>query len=102
MRGGGPRPSESVWQEYRDRNVVFVGIDGLDAAGEALEFAERFGLSYPLAYDGPGKVVGNYGVGAFPETWFVNPDGKLVGERIKGPVTEERLRENIEEALAST
>ncbi len=30
----------------------------------------------------------------------MSPDGRLVGERIQGPVTEERLRENIEEALA--
>ncbi len=46
---------ESVWQEYRDREVVFVGIDAMDAAGEGRDFAERYGLSYPLAYDGPGN-----------------------------------------------
>ncbi len=93
---------ESVWQEYRGREVVFVGIDAMDAVGEGRRFAERFGLSYPLAYDGPGRTVGRYGVAAFPETWFVSPDGRLVGERIQGPVTEERLRRNIDEALASS
>jgi cytochrome c biogenesis protein CcmG/thiol:disulfide interchange protein DsbE len=90
---------ESVWQEYRGRDVVFVGIDARDALSEAIEFAERYELSYPLAYDGPGKTVGRYGVTGFPETWFVSPDGRLVGERIQGPVTEEQLRQNIEEAL---
>ena len=92
---------ESVWQEYRNRNVVFVGIDARDALGEAIEFADRYELSYPLVYAGPGKTVGSYGVTGFPETWFVSPAGRLVGERIQGPVTEEQLRENIEEALAS-
>jgi len=90
---------ESVWQEYRDRGVVFVGIDARDALSEAVAFAGRYDLTYPLAYDGPGKTVGRYGVTGFPETWFVSPDGRLVGERIQGPVTEEQLRENIEEAL---
>jgi cytochrome c biogenesis protein CcmG/thiol:disulfide interchange protein DsbE len=90
---------ERVWQEYRGRDVVFVGIDARDARGEAIEFAERYELSYPLAYDGPGQTIGRYGVTGFPETWFVSPDGRLVGERIQGPVTEEELRENIEEAL---
>jgi len=92
---------ESVWQEYRDENVVFVGIDARDAAGEARKFAERYGLSYPLAYDGPGETVGRYGVTGFPETWFVGRDGRLVGERVQGPVSEETLRRYIEEALES-
>lgn len=92
---------ETVWQEYRDRGVVFVGIDAMDAAGEGRRFAERYRLSYPLVYDGPGEVVGRYGVTGFPETWFVSPDGKLVGERVQGPVTEEQLRENIEAARGS-
>jgi cytochrome c biogenesis protein CcmG, thiol:disulfide interchange protein DsbE len=91
---------ESVWREYRDRDVVFVGIDARDALSEARKFAERYELSYPLAYDGPGKTIGSYGVTGFPETWFVSPDGNLVGERVQGPVTVERLRENIEAALA--
>lgn len=90
---------EQVWREYKDRGVVFVGIDAKDAASEARRFAERYRLSYPLAYDGPGKTVGRYGVSGFPETWFVSPDGKLVGEHVRGPVDEDRLRENIEEAL---
>jgi cytochrome c biogenesis protein CcmG, thiol:disulfide interchange protein DsbE len=93
---------ESVWQEYRDRGVVVVGIDARDLLSEARKFAERYNLSYPLAYDGPGQTVGSYGVTGFPETWFVSPDGRLVGERIQGPVTEEQLRANIEEALGST
>jgi cytochrome c biogenesis protein CcmG, thiol:disulfide interchange protein DsbE len=93
---------ESVWREYRDRGVVFVGIDAKDAAGEGRRFAERHGISYPLAYDGPGQTVGRYGVTGFPETWFVSPEGKLVGERVQGPVTAARLRQNIEEALRST
>jgi cytochrome c biogenesis protein CcmG/thiol:disulfide interchange protein DsbE len=93
---------ESVWREYRNRGVVFVGIDARDAAGEGRRFAERYGMTYPLAYDGPGRTVGRYGVTGFPETWFVSPDGKLVGERVQGPVTVAQLRENIQEALRST
>jgi cytochrome c biogenesis protein CcmG, thiol:disulfide interchange protein DsbE len=90
---------ESAWQEYRERDVVVIGIDARDLLSEAREFAERYELSYPLAYDGPGETIGRYGVTGFPETWFVSRDGRLVGERIQGPVTEAQLRDNIEEAL---
>jgi cytochrome c biogenesis protein CcmG/thiol:disulfide interchange protein DsbE len=93
---------ESVWREYRSRDVVFVGIDAKDAAGEGRRFAERYGISYPLAYDGPGQTVGRYGVTGLPETWFVSRDGKLVGERVQGPVTVAQLRQNIEQALRSS
>jgi cytochrome c biogenesis protein CcmG, thiol:disulfide interchange protein DsbE len=92
---------ERVWREYRDRGVVFVGIDAKDAASEGRRFAKRYGITYPLAYDGPGQTVGRYGVTGFPETWFVGRDGRLVGERVQGPVTAAQLRRNIEEALRS-
>ncbi len=49
-------------------------------------------MSYPLAYDGPGNTISDYGVEAAPETFFVSPDGKLVCERLLGGVHIERNR----------
>jgi hypothetical protein len=40
-------------------------------------------------------------VTAFPETWFVGRDGRLVGERVQGPLSEEQLEENVRLALST-
>ena len=92
---------ESAWNRYRDRGVVVVGIDAQDFRWDAHRFSERYGLSYPLLYDGHGSTLGHYGISGFPETWFVDREGRLVGERIEGPVTAERLDRNIRLALAA-
>lgn len=92
---------ERAWQRYRERGLVVVGVDAQDFGKDARRFARKNGMSYPLVRDGPGKTLGKYGVTGFPETFFVNRDGKLVGERISGAVEEDQLRENIELALRS-
>jgi cytochrome c biogenesis protein CcmG, thiol:disulfide interchange protein DsbE len=92
---------ERAWRRYRARGLVVVGVDAQDFAGDARRFARRNGMTYPLVRDGPGETLGEYGVVGFPETFFVNRNGKLVGERISGAVDEERLLRNIELALRS-
>ena len=53
----------------RDRDVVVVGLDAKDFRGDARSFAERFGLTFPLVYDGPGDTLDGYGMTGFPETF---------------------------------
>jgi cytochrome c biogenesis protein CcmG, thiol:disulfide interchange protein DsbE len=93
---------EAAWQEWRSRGVVVLGIDAQDFAGDARRFIRRYGLTYPIVRDGPGDVVRKYGVKGFPETFFVDRRGKIVGEHFEGPVKREDLEENIRVALDST
>jgi cytochrome c biogenesis protein CcmG/thiol:disulfide interchange protein DsbE len=86
---------EAAWEEWRDEGVVVLGVNAQDFVGDARKFVDRYGLTYPNLHDGPGSTLGRFGVTGFPETWFVNREGKLVGERIQGPVTEEQLDQNI-------
>jgi cytochrome c biogenesis protein CcmG/thiol:disulfide interchange protein DsbE len=92
---------EAAWQRYRHRGLVVVGIDAQDFKGDGRRFAERYGLSYPILFDGHGSTLGRYGVSGFPETWFVDRQGRLVVERIQGPVTREKLDRNIRIALGT-
>ncbi len=89
------------WERWRDRDVVFVGIDVKDFRGDARDFLEEYGVTYPNVYDGKGSTVGRYGVTGFPETYFVNADGEVV-YRIAGPVlAADELDEGIERALGA-
>lgn len=91
---------QDTYERYRDQGLVVLGIDAQDFRKDARRFAERFGLTYPLVYDGKGSTLGKWGVTGFPETFFVDRSGKLVGERIAGPVDIERNRDAYERGIA--
>ena len=91
---------QQTWERYRGRGLVVLGVDVNDFKQDARRFADRYGLTYPLVYDGKGSTVGKWGVRAFPETFFVDRRGKLVGERIVGGVDIERNRDTYERGIA--
>jgi cytochrome c biogenesis protein CcmG, thiol:disulfide interchange protein DsbE len=93
---------EAAWKRYRQRGVVVLGIDAQDFDVDARRFVDRYDLSYPIVRDRHGSTIGRYGVTAFPETWFVDRQGRLVGEHIAGPVTQEDLDRYIPLALGSS
>ncbi len=91
---------QQTYERYRDQGLVVLGVDVNDFRADARRFVERFGLTYPVVYDGKGSTVGKWGVRAFPETFFVDRSGKLVGERIAGAVDIERNRDMFERGVA--
>lgn len=90
---------QEAWERYRDDGLVVLGIDAQDLRGDARRFVERYGLTYPIAYDGNGASLGRFGTTGFPETWFVGRDGRLVGEHIVGEFDREQLERNVQAAL---
>ena len=78
---------EEGWKRWRNRDVVFVGVDVKDFRGDARAFLARYDVTYPNVYDGKGSTVGRYGVTGFPETYFIDASGK-VRYRIAGPVAD--------------
>jgi cytochrome c biogenesis protein CcmG/thiol:disulfide interchange protein DsbE len=90
---------EETWQRYRDEGLVVLGVDAQDFRTDARRFADRYGMTYPIAFDGHGSSLGRFGVTGFPETWFLGRDGRLVGEHIVGPVERDQLEENVRAAL---
>jgi cytochrome c biogenesis protein CcmG/thiol:disulfide interchange protein DsbE len=92
---------ERAWQRWRAQGVVVLGVDAQDFSGDAKRFRDRYGLTYPLLRDGPGKTLGDYGVIGFPETFFVDRTGRIVGDHVAGPVSRQKLDRNIRRALRS-
>ena len=77
-----------------DRGGTVLGVDVLDVASDAREFARKYRLTYPLARDGDGNVLGKWGVVAYPETFVVDRRGRIVASR-RGPVDERFMRERV-------
>jgi cytochrome c biogenesis protein CcmG/thiol:disulfide interchange protein DsbE len=95
---------EQLWREHRDRGVVVVGLAAKDFRKDALAFAERFGLTFPLVFDGPGKTLSGFGVTGFPETFVLDREGRVV-DVLTGAVNSDddraRLARAIDDALDS-
>ena len=91
---------QTTYERYRDQGLVVLGIDVNDFRQDARRFMKRYGLTYPVVYDGKGSTVGKWGVRGFPETFFVDRTGKLVGERIEGAVDIERNRDAFQRGVA--
>jgi cytochrome c biogenesis protein CcmG/thiol:disulfide interchange protein DsbE len=97
-RSESPRLQEA-WSTYGPDRLVVVGVDSQDFKGDARKFARRYGLTYPIVHDAAGSTYGPYGLTGFPETFFVDPEGKVVGY-VAGELTRQELAENIRRALA--
>jgi cytochrome c biogenesis protein CcmG/thiol:disulfide interchange protein DsbE len=89
---------EGLWQTYKGR-VDFVGVNVRDFNGDAREFVDRYGLTFPMAYDGPATTWGTWGIQALPETFVVDGDGTVVARMtiIEGA---SMLSDAIEKALS--
>ncbi len=90
---------QKTYAQYRQRGLVVIGVDAEDFHQDAKRFMRRFGITYPVVYDGEGSTLGKWGVTGFPETFFVDRQGRLVGERIQGSVEIERNREAFDHGI---
>ena len=91
---------EQAWQENRADGLVVLGVDARDIRSDARTFARRYGISYPVLHDGPGSSLDHWGTTGFPETWWVDRQGRLVGYK-EGQVTQEDLDRYNARALGS-
>ena len=82
---------ETMWQEYRDRDVVFVGIAMSDTLESARGFAEEAGVTYPIALDTTNEIVRAYEILSLPTTFFIGKDG-FIERRLAGAANEGVLK----------
>jgi cytochrome c biogenesis protein CcmG/thiol:disulfide interchange protein DsbE len=82
---------ESVHQAAGD-DVAFVGAAVNDRVDDALELADRTGVTYPLVADADGSFFVDAGATLLPTTLVLDQDGAVV-RRLVGELTAEELVE---------
>jgi cytochrome c biogenesis protein CcmG/thiol:disulfide interchange protein DsbE len=93
---------EAVWQDYRDRGVVVLGVDYVDTESAAHEYLEQYGITYPNGPDVGGAISRAYGVSGVPETVVIAPDGTVAGipqrgapgpveSKVSGPIVDDSM-----------
>ena len=78
-------------------NVVLIGLNlSKEDQGEEhiKQFSDHMGITFPVLLDIDGVTQKNYGIMAIPTTFIVDEQGKVL-QKILGPVTKERLIEEI-------
>jgi len=102
---------EKLYQQMKDQGVNVVGfvLDVLNEKGEivqedlkrAQELVEKTGVTYPVLLPDSGYLNGRLtGIEAFPETFFVDKDGNVVGGTYQGSGGLEDWLEVVEQELA--
>ena len=66
---------EQVWREYKNQDVMFVGIAVSDAEEDARAFVDTAGVSYPIGLDTTGEFTRNYRVKTLPTTILIDRAG---------------------------
>jgi cytochrome c biogenesis protein CcmG/thiol:disulfide interchange protein DsbE len=89
-----PCAEETPWvvefyKKYRSRGLVTLGINELENAKKALEFAKQHDIPYPVLID-DGPMGKDYGVIAMPLHVFIDRRGKVstfrLGEMTRGEI----------------
>ena len=78
--------------------VQFVGVVFNDDEDKIMRFLAERGTAYPTLLDANGKTAIAYGVGGVPETFFINPEGKIMA-KFEGPLSTEALQANLAKAM---
>lgn len=89
---------EAAWRHYRDRGVVFLGVNIQDREANARGFLEEFGITFPNGRDPRNRIAIDYGVYGLPETFFISRDGLITYKHI-GAIGGDLLAGKMEEAL---
>ena len=89
---------EAAWRHYRDRGVVFLGVNIQDREASARSFLDEFGITYPNGRDPQNRIAIDYGVYGLPETFFISRDGLITYKHI-GAIGGDLLAGKMEEAL---
>lgn len=88
---------ERSWRAARREGVLFVGLNQQDISEDARTFMREFGVSYLNVRDPSDATAREWGVTGLPETFFLTPDGNIVGHVI-GVLSPEQMRRGIQAA----
>ncbi len=95
---------EDIWQTYKDKDVVVLGV-GLknDDQGDAEDFVEKHGATFPIGRDTEGgdgvrgEIESTLGVPGTPAMFIITPDGHVYGAQY-GVVEQGQIEDAIKDA----
>ena len=75
---------EAAWQKVKDKNMIFLGVALQDSDKASKEFLKEFNVTYPNGRDESGKIAVDYGTWGIPESFFIDPQGRITYKHVGG------------------
>ncbi len=67
---------EEAWKYYEsDGGVIFIGVDHVDTEPEALDYLDKYSITYPNGPDMGTKFSQAFRTRGVPETYFLDKEG---------------------------
>jgi cytochrome c biogenesis protein CcmG/thiol:disulfide interchange protein DsbE len=89
---------QSIWEQYRDRGVLVMGVAYTDTETGARAFIAEYGQTYPNGMDLGTRISDLYHIQGVPETFVVDQQGNVV-EFIYAAVNEADLSALLDSIL---
>lgn len=84
------------YEVYKDQGVQILAVNIAQSNLEVQNFADQYGLNFPIVMDRTKSVMHTYNIDPLPTTLLINSDGKI--ERIiTGEMTEQDIASFMEQ-----
>jgi len=83
-------------QQAAGKDFVILGVNSVDDAQTAQQFAQQYGLTYSLALDDNQQVATLYHLTATPTSYFIDRQG-IIRSVVVGPVDASTLQQDVAE-----
>ena len=89
---------EAIHQEYKERDVVVIGVDLLEQEDTIRQYVQQGGYTWTFVIDTTGQVGASYRVAALPTSVFVDSEGIIRGINV-GAMTKRSMEAKLVEAM---
>ncbi len=89
---------EAVYQKYKDKDVVVIGVDLLEDADIVRQYVEKGGFSWIFVFDTTGEVADKYAITAIPSSFFVDKEGVIQAVNI-GAMTKRAMESQLAKTM---
>jgi peroxiredoxin len=78
---------QQAWLKYKDKNVVFLGVDVAEPVDVVRQFVNKGGYTWNFVLDSTQQTTADYHVTGIPTTFFIDKNGVITGLNDSGPIT---------------
>ncbi|UCC53731.1 MAG: TlpA family protein disulfide reductase [Anaerolineaceae bacterium] len=89
---------ENSWRDYKDQDVVFLGVAYADVEPNSIAYLDEFNVTYPNAPDLGTDISDDYEITGVPETFFIDKEGTIQHVQI-GPLNQATMDGVIQQLL---
>ncbi|MCI0709432.1 MAG: TlpA family protein disulfide reductase [Chloroflexi bacterium] len=90
---------QAVYEKYEDDGLVILAINTTESPQVIEPFIEERGLTFPVLLDERSATAREYGVQAYPSTYFIDRNGIIRAAEFSGPMSQAFIESQVERIL---